>query len=85
MPKRSGIPPLLDLPFSKLDDDVLLRPVEMAAWLRKSPQTLEWWRVNKPDHPLRWKNVGGWPRYRVGDGRAYIAAREASLRRRGNR
>ena len=67
-----GVPPPPTFRFSELDPDILLAPLEAAGVLRISYSTLEHWRRYRPDHPLRWVEIDGRPRYRVGDMRAFM-------------
>jgi hypothetical protein len=63
-------PPLFDL--SKLADTQLLTQIETAAVIRRAQSTLESWRFYRPDHPLRWRRVGGRIMYQVGVVREFL-------------
>lgn len=54
-----------------LGDEVELTERQTADWLQVAPPTLVLWRED-PDHPLRWRKVGKFVRYRVGEIRAYL-------------
>lgn len=50
----------------------LLTTAEVAALLRKSPRTVESWRIAGHASTLPFVNVEGQPRYRRSDVQAYI-------------
>ena len=62
----------------RLEDDALLDTHEAAAFLNYRPSSLNWLRSNQPERSPRFVKVGGRSvRYRVGDLRAFAAARGA--------
>jgi len=60
----------------KLDDDALLNQAEAAAVVGLKPSSLHWYRQMAHERSPRFCRVGSRSiRYRMGDLRAYIAAR----------
>jgi hypothetical protein len=53
-----GMPPPLTFDIDALPNSTRLTETETAAAIRRSKSALENWRTN-PDHPLRWRRVGG--------------------------
>ena len=60
----------------KLDDDALVTVAEAAAVVGLAENSLNWYRSYAPERSPRYCRVGARAiRYRMGDLRAYIAAR----------
>ena len=60
----------------KLDDDALVNVAEAAAVVGLATSSLDWYRCNAPGRGPRFCRVGARAiRYRMGDLRAYVAAR----------
>jgi len=60
----------------KLDDDALLNQAEAAAVVGLKPSSLHWYRQMDPERGPRFCRVGLRSiRYRMGDLRAFVAAR----------
>jgi hypothetical protein len=53
-----GTPPPLTFDLDALPDSAFLNQNETAAAVRRAKSTLEVWR-KQPDHPLKWRRVGG--------------------------
>jgi hypothetical protein len=53
-----GMPPPLTFDIDALPDSTRLTETETAAAIRRPKSALENWRRD-PDHPLRWRRVGG--------------------------
>jgi hypothetical protein len=71
-PKRfRGMPPPLMFDLDALPASTLLTETETAAALRRSKSVLEVWRKQQPDHPLRWRRVGGRVLYELPSIRAF--------------
>jgi hypothetical protein len=54
---------------SELDDDALLKRIEVLAWLRKSPR---WMTARVSSGEIKTTPVGGEKMFRVADVRAYL-------------
>lgn len=60
----------------KLDDDALVNVFEAAAVVGLKPRSLNWYRSYSPERGPKFCRVGSRAiRYRMGDLRAYVAAR----------
>lgn len=71
-PKRFlGVPPPLTFDLDALPDSTRLSETETAAGVRRSKSCLENWRKN-PDHPLKWRLVGGRVLYELSSIRAFL-------------
>src|SRR5215467_3062929 len=66
-----GVPPPLTFDLYALPDSAFLNDTEAAGSLRRAKSTLEVWRKD-PDHPLRWRYVGGRVLYEVGSIRDFL-------------
>jgi hypothetical protein len=66
-----GTPPPLTFDLDALPDSTLLNDSETAAACRRSKSTLEVWR-KQPDHPLKWRRVGGRVLYELPSIRAFL-------------
>jgi hypothetical protein len=66
-----GTPPPLPWGLDALPDGTLLSETETAAACRRAKSTLEVWRKD-PDHPLKWRRVGGRILYEVPSIRAFL-------------
>jgi hypothetical protein len=65
------MPPPLMFDLNELPESTLLTETEAAAACRRSKSTLEAWR-KQPDHPLRWRRVGGRVLYEVVPVRVFL-------------
>jgi len=70
--KNRGVPPPATFDIDTLPGSSNLTAFEVAAVLRRTPGALEQWRRD-PNHPLKWRYVGGRPLYRVDTVRDYLA------------
>ncbi len=62
----------------KLDDDALVDTREAAAVVGLRHTSLTWYRSNAPERGPKFQRVASTAiRYRMGDLRAYVSAREA--------
>ena len=76
-PKRfRGVPPPLTFDLDALPASTLLTESETAAACRRSRSALENWRLQQPDHPLRWRRVGGRILYELASIRAFLKGAE---------
>lgn len=66
-----GTPPPLTFDLDALPANTLLSETETAAACRRAKATLEVWR-KRPDHPLRWRRVGGRVLYELSSIRAFL-------------
>ncbi len=66
-----GTPPPLTFDLEPLPDSTLLNETETAAACRRAKATLEVWR-KQPDHPLKWRRVGGRILYELSSIRAFL-------------
>ena len=66
-----GMPPPLTFDVDALPASTLLNETETAAACRRAKSTLELWRT-QPDHPLRWRRVGGRILYELASIRAFL-------------
>ena len=66
-----GMPPPLTFDLDELPESTLLNETETAAACRRAKSTLEVWR-KQPDHPLRWRRVGGRVLYELASIRAFL-------------
>jgi hypothetical protein len=66
-----GMPPPLAFDLDTLPDSTLLNETETAAACRRAKSTLAVWRT-QPDHPLKWRRVGGRVLYEVPSIRAFL-------------
>ena len=71
-----GTPPPLTFYLDALPASTLLTQSEAAAAIRRSKAALENWRLNHPDHPLRWRRVGGRVLYELASIRAFLNGAE---------
>jgi hypothetical protein len=72
-PKRfRGVPPPLAFDLDALPGGTWLTEAETAAAIRRSMSALENWRLQQPDHPLKWRKVGGRILYELSSIRAYL-------------
>ena len=70
--KYRDTPPPLTFDIWQLPASGVLSAREVAAVLRCNLARLEHWRLHQPDHPLKWRRVGGRPVYEVGSLREFI-------------
>ena len=71
-PRRfRGVPPPLPFDLDQLPDSTLLTGAEVCALGRFSSSSLDGWR-RFPDHPLRWRLVGGRMLYELGSLREFL-------------
>jgi hypothetical protein len=71
-PRRfRGVPPPLPFDIDALPDSTLLTSNETGAFARVSTSALDSWR-RFPDHPLRWRLVGGRILYELGSLREFL-------------
>jgi hypothetical protein len=66
-----GIPPPLTFDLDALPGSTRLNDTETAAAVRRAKFTLAVWR-KQPDHPLRWRRVGGRVLYELSSIRAFL-------------
>jgi hypothetical protein len=66
-----GTPPPLTYDLDALPANTLLTETETAAACRRAKSTLEVWR-KQPDHPLRWRRVGGRVLYELSSIRTFL-------------
>ncbi len=66
-----GVPPHPDFDIDELPGSTRLTETETAGVVRRSNACLESWRKN-PDHPLKWRNVGGRILYRLSHIREFL-------------
>jgi hypothetical protein len=71
VPRPRSVPPPLTFDFGALPACTLLTEIETAAALRRKPPTLEFWRT-QPNHPLRWRKVGGRILYELASIREFL-------------
>jgi hypothetical protein len=75
-PKRfRGVPLPLTFDLDALPASTLLNETETAAACRRAKATLEVWRT-QPDHPLKWRRVGGRVLYELPSIRAFLKGAE---------
>jgi hypothetical protein len=66
-----SVPPPFPFDIGTLPDSTLLAEAEVSAIIRRTPPCLQNWR-KYPDHPLRWRRVGGRILYELGSVREFL-------------
>jgi hypothetical protein len=70
-PRNRGVPPPLPFDLDALPASTRLAKTETAAAVRRSVACLDNWQQD-PDHPLKWRRVGGRILYELGSIREFL-------------